>query len=177
MLSVFSCTMSVFSRLSARTKAPCSTVSSSMVAALSCSLVLSSLHAAWAFGCSKLLTVSTMAWGSPNDWFSEGGNEGKLKRLGTAAVWGGDMVNGRSQGRSKRVQHWNNKSHNPVGQCRENGRLFRFSLNLIWKLDFNQFTEQFSDYSQLIQVMFLITDGELAAVELVILLLWSFPFV
>lgn len=64
MLSVFSCTMSVFSRLSARTKAPCSTVSSSIVAALSCSPVLSSLHAPWACGCSKLLTVATMACGS-----------------------------------------------------------------------------------------------------------------
>lgn len=63
MLSVFSCTMSVFSRLSARTKAPCSTVSSSMVAARSCSPVLSSFHAAWACGCSRLLTVSTIAWG------------------------------------------------------------------------------------------------------------------
>ena len=63
MFSVFSCTMSVLSRLSARTKAPCSTVSSSMVAALSCSPVLSSFHAPWASGCSKLLTVSTMAWG------------------------------------------------------------------------------------------------------------------
>ncbi|TNN85153.1 hypothetical protein EYF80_004503 [Liparis tanakae] len=50
-------------RLSARTKAPCSTVSSSMVAARSCSPVLSSLHAAWACGCSRLLTVSTIAWG------------------------------------------------------------------------------------------------------------------
>lgn len=55
--------MSVLSRLSARMKAPCSTVSSSMVAALSCSPVLSSFHAPWASGCSKLLTVSTMAWG------------------------------------------------------------------------------------------------------------------
>lgn len=61
MLSVFSCTMSVFSRLSASTKAPCSTVSSSVVAALSCSAELSSFHAAWACGCSRLLTVATMA--------------------------------------------------------------------------------------------------------------------
>lgn len=67
MFSVFSCTMSVFSRLSARTKAPCSTVSSNMVAALNCSLVLSPLHAAWACGCSKLLTVATIACGAQSD--------------------------------------------------------------------------------------------------------------
>lgn len=64
MLSVVSCTVSVLRRLSANIKAPASTVSRSRVAECSCSLVGSSLHAVWARGCSKLFTVSTMAWGS-----------------------------------------------------------------------------------------------------------------
>lgn len=64
MLSVVSCTVSVLRRLSANIKAPISTVSRSRVAECSCSLVGSSLHAAWARGCSKLFTVSTIAWGS-----------------------------------------------------------------------------------------------------------------
>lgn len=62
MLSVVSCTVSVLRRLSANIKAPVSTVSRSSVAECSCSLVGSSLHAAWARGCSKLFTVSTIAW-------------------------------------------------------------------------------------------------------------------
>lgn len=61
MFSVFSCTTSVFSRLSASTKAPCSTVSSSMVAARSWSPLDSSIHAVRACGCSRLFTVSTIA--------------------------------------------------------------------------------------------------------------------
>lgn len=61
MFSVFSCTTSVFSRLSASTKAPCSTVSSRIVAALSCSPLDRSIHAARAWGCSRLFTVSTIA--------------------------------------------------------------------------------------------------------------------
>lgn len=63
MLSVVSCTMSVLSRLSANMKAPVSTVSSSSVAEWSCSLVDRPLQASWARGCSRLFTVSTMAWG------------------------------------------------------------------------------------------------------------------
>lgn len=64
MLSVVSWTVSVLRRLSANIKAPVSTVSRSRVAECSCSLVGSSLQAAWARGCSKLFTVSTIAWGS-----------------------------------------------------------------------------------------------------------------
>lgn len=61
MLLVFSWTTSVLSRLSASTKAPCSTVSSSMVAARSCSPADSALQAECAWGCSRLFTVSTIA--------------------------------------------------------------------------------------------------------------------
>lgn len=64
MLSVVSCTVSVLRRLSANIKAPVSTVSRSSVAECSFSLVGSSPHAASARGCSKLFTVSTIAWGS-----------------------------------------------------------------------------------------------------------------
>jgi len=64
MFSVVSSTVSVLRRLSANIKAPVSTVSRRRVAECSCPLVGSSLQAAWALGCSKLFTVSTIAWGS-----------------------------------------------------------------------------------------------------------------
>lgn len=81
MLSVFSCTMSVFSRLSASTKAPCSTVSSSVVAALSCSAVLSSFQAACACGCNRLLTVATMACRVHSKGSTRIEEEGRHERL------------------------------------------------------------------------------------------------
>ncbi|TNN61188.1 hypothetical protein EYF80_028573 [Liparis tanakae] len=64
MFSVVSSTVSVLRRLSANIKAPVSTVSRRRVAECSCPLMGSSLHAAWALGCSRLFTVSTIAWGS-----------------------------------------------------------------------------------------------------------------
>lgn len=67
MLSVISCTVSVFRRLSANMKAPVSTVSRSRVAECCCSLVGSSLHATWALGCNRLFTVSTIAWVSSDN--------------------------------------------------------------------------------------------------------------
>lgn len=54
--------MSVFSRLSASTKALSSTVSSNLVAARCCSLAFRSRQAFRACGCRRLFTVSTMAW-------------------------------------------------------------------------------------------------------------------
>lgn len=72
MLSLTSCTVSVFRRLSANMKAPVSTVSRSRVAACCCSLVGSSLHATWALSCNRLFTVSTIAW--------DGGEKAKVTK-------------------------------------------------------------------------------------------------
>lgn len=82
MLSVFSRTMSVFSRLSASTKALSSTVSSSLVAARCCSLAFRSLHAFRAWGCRRLFTVSTMACKA------EGWSEKRLQQIqSTTDLW------------------------------------------------------------------------------------------
>lgn len=85
MLSVVSCTMSVLSRLSANMKAPVSTVSSSSVAEWSCSLVDRPLQASWARGCSRLFTVSTMAWGRGASTAGHTSEEGAAKRRGLEA--------------------------------------------------------------------------------------------